>query len=50
MEQIAESVLADKSGGGPNIIGNEEDKSAANENSAALLLPPFQADTGLGQR
>ena len=47
---MAESMLGDMSGGGPNIIGNEEDKSAANENSAALLLPPFQAASGLGQR
>ena len=38
---------ADKSGGGPNIIGNKEDQPPDNESSAALLLPPYQAHGGL---
>ena len=37
----------DKSGGGPNIIGNLEDQVPDNENSTALLLPPYQAPGGL---
>ena len=35
--------------GAPNIIGNVEDQQADNENSAAMLLPPYQGPGGLGQ-
>ena len=36
-----------KAGGGPNIIGNEEDQPPDNESSTAHLLPPYQARGGL---